>query len=131
MQSDVTANSRLQGDGEQGEQGADTEQDSARTETAAHSGAGALFAAVSAAAAEAAGSESGLARRPRNVPGNPTPRTTAEKKKKKKKALKTYVTFRLKFHHFDRLELDLRGHMHVRGAAFSCLRLKVADGVLI
>ena len=42
-----------------------------------------------------------------------------------------YVTFRLSFHHFDRLELDLRGHMHVWGAAFSCLRLKLADIVLI
>ena len=42
-----------------------------------------------------------------------------------------YVTFRLNFHHFDRFELDLRGHIHVRGAAFSCLRLKLADIVLI
>ena len=42
-----------------------------------------------------------------------------------------YVTFRLIFHHFDRFELDLRGHMHVRGAAFSCLRFKLADIVLI
>ena len=42
-----------------------------------------------------------------------------------------YVTFRLNFHHFDRLELDLRGHIHVRGAAFSCLRLKLAYIVLI
>ena len=41
-----------------------------------------------------------------------------------------YVTFRLNFHHFDRFELDLRRHMHVRGA-FSCLRLKWADIVLI
>ena len=41
-----------------------------------------------------------------------------------------YGTFRLKFHHFDRIELDLRGHIHVRGAAFSCLRLKWADIVL-
>ena len=40
-------------------------------------------------------------------------------------------TFRLNFHRFDRFELDLRGHMHVRGAAFSCLRLKWADMVLI
>ena len=42
-----------------------------------------------------------------------------------------YVTFRLNFNHFDRLELDLRGHMHVRGAAFSWSRLKLADIVLI
>ena len=42
-----------------------------------------------------------------------------------------YVTFRLNFHHFDHFELDLRGHTHVRGAAFSCLRLKLADIVLI
>ena len=42
-----------------------------------------------------------------------------------------YGTFRLNFHHFDRFELDLRGHIHVRGAALSCLRLKLADIVLI
>ena len=42
-----------------------------------------------------------------------------------------YGTFRLNFHHFDRFELDLRGHIHVRGAAFFCLRLKLADIVLI
>ena len=45
-----------------------------------------------------------------------------------------YGTFRLNFHHFDRLELDLRGRIHgphVWGAAFSCLRLKWADMVLI
>ena len=42
-----------------------------------------------------------------------------------------YVTFWLNFHHFDHFELDLRGHIHVRGAAFSCLRLKLADIVLI
>ena len=35
------------------------------------------------------------------------------------------------FHHFDRIELDLRGNTHVRGAAFSCPRLKLADMVLI
>ena len=45
--------------------------------------------------------------------------------------LASYVTFRLNFHHFDRVELDLRGHTHMRGAAFSCLRLKLADIVLI
>ena len=39
--------------------------------------------------------------------------------------------FRLNFHHFDHFELDLCGHMHVRGAVFSCLRLKLADIVLI
>ena len=42
-----------------------------------------------------------------------------------------YVTFRRNFHQFDRLELDLRGNMHVRRAAFSPLRLKLADIVLI
>ena len=42
-----------------------------------------------------------------------------------------YGTFRLNFHHFDHFELDLRGYIHVRGAAFSCLRLKLADIVLI
>ena len=42
-----------------------------------------------------------------------------------------YGTFRLNFHHFDRFELDLRGYIHVRGAAFSCLRLQLADIVLI
>ena len=43
----------------------------------------------------------------------------------------TYGTFRADFHHFDRFELDLRGHTHVPGATFSCLRLKLADIVLI
>ena len=49
----------------------------------------------------------------------------------------TYGTFRLNFHHFDCFELDLRGHSHVRdhshvrGAALSCLRLKLANMVLI
>ena len=42
-----------------------------------------------------------------------------------------YGTFRLKFHHFDHFELDPRGDIHVRGTAFSCLRLKLADIVLI
>ena len=42
-----------------------------------------------------------------------------------------YGTFRADFHHFDRIELDLRGDTHLRGAAFSCLRLKLADIVLI
>ena len=42
-----------------------------------------------------------------------------------------YGTFRLDFHRFDRFELDLRGHIHVRGAAFSWLRLTLADVVLI
>ena len=42
-----------------------------------------------------------------------------------------YGTFRLNFHHFDRIALDLRGNTHVRGAAFSCLRSKLADMVLI
>ena len=42
-----------------------------------------------------------------------------------------YGTFRLNFHRFDRFELDRRRHMHVRGAAFSCLRLKLAEIVLI
>ena len=45
--------------------------------------------------------------------------------------LPVYGTFRLNFHHFDRFELDLRGHTQVWGAAFSCLRLKWADMVLI
>ena len=42
-----------------------------------------------------------------------------------------YGTFRADFHHFDRIALDLRGNTHVRGAAFSCPRLKLADMVLI
>ena len=42
-----------------------------------------------------------------------------------------YGTFRLNFHHFHRFELDLRGHTRARGAAFSCLRSKLADIVLI
>ena len=42
-----------------------------------------------------------------------------------------YGTFRLTFHRFDRFELDLRGHTRVRGAAFSWLRLKSADMVLL
>ena len=33
-----------------------------------------------------------------------------------------YGTFRADFHRFDRFELDLRGHVHVQGAALSCLR---------
>ena len=41
------------------------------------------------------------------------------------------MTFRLNFRHFDHSELDLRGHIHAQGAAFSCLRLKLADIVLI
>ena len=42
-----------------------------------------------------------------------------------------YDTFRLNFHHFDRFELGFREHTHVRGAAFSCLRFKLADMMLI
>ena len=42
-----------------------------------------------------------------------------------------YGTFRPDFRHFDRFELDLGGHVHVRGAAVSCLRSKLADIVLI
>ena len=42
-----------------------------------------------------------------------------------------YGTFRADFNHFDRIELGLREHTHVRGAAFSCPRLKLADMVLI
>ena len=38
-----------------------------------------------------------------------------------------YGTLRLNFHRFDRFELGLRGHTHVQGAAFSCLRFKLAD----
>ena len=44
---------------------------------------------------------------------------------------KGYGTFRLNFHRFDRFELDLRGHTQVWGAAFSCLRLKWAEMVLM
>ena len=47
------------------------------------------------------------------------------------RAQSVYVTFRPNFHHFDRFELDPRGHIHVRGAASSCLRLRWADMVLI
>ena len=46
-------------------------------------------------------------------------------------AVEMYGTFRLNFHRFDRFELDLRGRIHVRGAAFSCLRLKSAEIVLL
>ena len=42
-----------------------------------------------------------------------------------------YVTFWPNFHHVNRIELGLRGHTHVRGAASSCLRLKWADMVLL
>ena len=42
-----------------------------------------------------------------------------------------YDTFRLNFHHFDRFELGFREHTHVRGAAFSWLRFKLADMMLI
>ena len=42
-----------------------------------------------------------------------------------------YGTFRLNFHHFDRLELDLRGHTRARGAALSCPRFRLADVVLM
>ena len=42
-----------------------------------------------------------------------------------------YVTFRHNFHHFDRFELDLHGHIHMQRATFSCFRLKLADIVLI
>ena len=42
-----------------------------------------------------------------------------------------YVTFRLNFHHFDRLELDLHEHTQAWDATFSCPRLKLADMVLI
>ena len=42
-----------------------------------------------------------------------------------------YGTLRLNFHRFDRVELDLRGHTQPQGAAFSSLRLKWADMVLI
>ena len=39
-----------------------------------------------------------------------------------------YVTFRLSFHHFDRLELDLRGHTHVRRSLLlSSLNIGRAD----
>ena len=42
-----------------------------------------------------------------------------------------YATFRLNFYHFDRFQLDPRGHTQMRGAAFPCPRLKSADMVLI
>ena len=42
-----------------------------------------------------------------------------------------YGTFRADFHHFDRIVLGLRGHTHVRGAALSSPRLKLADLVLL
>ena len=42
-----------------------------------------------------------------------------------------YGTFRLNFHHFDHFEPDRCGHIHVRGAVFSRLRLKLADIVPI
>ena len=42
-----------------------------------------------------------------------------------------YGTFQLNFRHFNRIGLGLRGHAHVQGADFSCLRLKLADMVLI
>ena len=44
---------------------------------------------------------------------------------------RTCGTFRLNFHHVNCVELGLRGYTHVRGAALSCLRLKLADMVLI
>ena len=61
-------------------------------------------------------------------PGGATPHHSAVNVRR---ARRRYVTFRPDFHHFDRLELEFRGHLHVRGAAFSCLRLKSADTVLI
>ena len=42
-----------------------------------------------------------------------------------------YNDFDIILDHLDRFELDLRGHTQVRGAAFPCLRLKLADIVLI
>ena len=42
-----------------------------------------------------------------------------------------YGTFRLNFHHLNRVALGLRGHTHARGADLSWLRLKLADMVLI
>ena len=42
-----------------------------------------------------------------------------------------YGTFRLNFHHFHRFELRFCEDTHVRGAAFSCLRLKLANMMLI
>ena len=59
----------------------------------------------------------------------PAPR--AKMNQQRARRFSAYVTFRLSFHQFDHFELDLRGHVHVRGAAFSCLRLKLADIVLI
>ena len=42
-----------------------------------------------------------------------------------------YVKFRQCFLYFGCFEPDLRRRIYVRGAAFSCLRLKLADIVLI
>ena len=36
-------------------------------------------------------------------------------------ALVRYGTFQLNFHHFNRIELGLRGYTHVRDADLSCL----------
>ena len=68
------------------------------------------------------------------VPGTgktATIRSVARSLKDEREAGNLYVTFRLDFHHFDHFELDLRGHIHVRGAAFFWLRLELADIVLI
>ena len=42
-----------------------------------------------------------------------------------------YVKFRHHFLYFGHFELDVRGYTQAQGAAFSCLRLKLADMVLI
>ena len=42
-----------------------------------------------------------------------------------------YVKFRQQFLYFGHFELDVRGYTQAQGAAFSCLRLKLADMVLI
>ena len=60
-----------------------------------------------------------------------TPRWTRSRSKAVTGPTTPYGTFRPNFHHFDRFELDLRGHTRARGAALSCLRLKSADMVLI
>ena len=64
-----------------------------------------------------------------NVPADP-PTTLLDRYRQLTGAVQ-YGTFRPNFHRFDRIELDLRGHTHVRGAAFSCSRLKLANMVLI
>ena len=83
-------------------------------------GAAAAPAAVTPAAAAAAA-----------MPTRPTPRPYAKFRDVPLGPVAVYDTFRLNFHHFDRFELGFREHTHVQGAAFSCLRFKLADMMLI